>query len=505
MICKRINVWRGVIRLFILMSILSGCASIPLPTASGRVGMDDPPGHCADFFEDLDRRVVQAQAIDPGAFRVPGYPYLRVDRFLASFREAVDDAPEFAAWVNRMQALDQNARKHEIANLPDAGTSASREVLYDTVVACGNLLKAIDFREDGQRRALRRKITAPDDYILARQILGIYPITRWLIAQGVSRWHAESQREFSVEPPTQWQTIRYLPEISDGHSKSSSIIRPAGHDALSIPYYTTDARNALFQNHAPVWEVQTQGNHDRIGTPFWTSEGGLAVDTSRPVTYTRLSYTRFQGNILTQLNYIVWFPYRPKAHALDIYGGLLDGLNYRVTLDAHGKPLLYETVHHCGCYYAAYPTHRLTVRDKIAYTEPPLILAAPGIGSNRQRITVAMQSRTHFVRHLYWPAFEGSGNAVVYDWSAYDRLRSLDDAQGGRRSMFDPNSLVPGTQRLERWLFWPTGVLSAGAMRQWGRHAVAFAGRRHFDDPFFMEAMFESDDQPATDANLDDA
>ena len=45
-------------------------------------------------------------------------------------------------------------------------------------------------------------------------------------------------------------------------------------------------------------------------------------------------------------------------------------------------------------------------------------------------------------------------------------------------------------RRLERFILWPTGVLSSGAMRQWGRHSVAFAGRRHFDDPFFMDRMF---------------
>jgi hypothetical protein len=31
------------------------------------------------------------------------------------------------------------------------------------------------------------------------------------------------------------------------------------------------------------------------------------------------------------------------------------------------------------------------------------------------------------------------------------------------------------------------GVASAGAMRQWGGHATAFIGRRHFDDPFLFD------------------
>jgi hypothetical protein len=39
-------------------------------------------------------------------------------------------------------------------------------------------------------------------------------------------------------------------------------------------------------------------------------------------------------------------------------------------------------------------------------------------------------------------------------------------------------------------LFWPTGVDETGAMRQWGRHATAFLGRRHFDDPDLIEQRF---------------
>jgi hypothetical protein len=35
------------------------------------------------------------------------------------------------------------------------------------------------------------------------------------------------------------------------------------------------------------------------------------------------------------------------------------------------------------------------------------------------------------------------------------------------------------------------GIPSAGAMRQWGHHATAFVGRRHFDEPFLIERYFE--------------
>ena len=51
--------------------------------------------------------------------------------------------------------------------------------------------------------------------------------------------------------------------------------------------------------------------------------------------------------------------------------------------------------------------------------------------------------------------------------------------------------LVAGTERGERWLFWPMGVPEPGAMRQWGTHAIAFVGRRHFDDPNLFAPYLE--------------
>jgi hypothetical protein len=74
----------------------------------------------------------------------------------------------------------------------------------------------------------------------------------------------------------------------------------------------------------------------------------------------------------------------------------------------------------------------------------------------------------------------------------YDELRSL-PRPVGRRSVFGEDGLIAGTERTERFLFWPMGIESAGAMRQWGRHATAFVGRRHFDDADLLERRFELD------------
>jgi hypothetical protein len=471
--------------------LLAGCAIIPAPTRSARVGGVDPLGGCADFFAALDQRTMDTRVLDPGAFRVEGYPYLRINRFLASFRQEAADTVAFTTWVDRMQALDQEARKFEIANLPAASGSANAPgELVSRVASCGDLLKAADFRDQEQQAALRKSVKAPDDYLTLPRILGLYPVTSLLVLNRVSNWHAEARQSFSTGPPADWQSVRYMPPQTDELPEATRIVAEAARDALGIPSYSATDMEALFRVYAPVWEVQTHAGYDRIGTPIWSSKGELGIDTRNPRTYTLLSFTRFGNENLTQLNYIIWFPARPKEHALDIYGGLLDGVNYRVTLDKNGEPILYETIHNCGCYYSAHPTRRLKASEKIDYSEPPLILSAPELAPSTELMAVAMESRTHYVRHLYPATRRPQPETAVYALADYAELRSLTDPKDGRRSMFTPDSLAPGSERLERFILWPTGVVSPGAMRQWGRHAVAFVGERHFDDPFFMNNMF---------------
>ena len=491
----RCSLFQVISELCLLTVLLAGCAIVPVPTRSDRVGQTGPLGNCADFFASLDKRTRAAGVLDPGVFRVKNYPYLRVNRFIASFREEVDDHAAFEAWAGRMQSLDQDARQYEIANLPDSAVAMldavnGRAGIYKKVVRCGDLLKEADFRDIKNQQDLLNRVSVPDEYIVLRRVLGIYPLTRLFVSHGVSRWHAAAHKSFTIEPPVNRQTIRYVPDQKIDWRSMGPIFAPTKRDALGIPVYSPEQRESLFRMYAPVWEIQIQGEDDRIGTPIWAGKGVLDVDTHKPLTYTLLSFTRFGKQILTQLNYIAWFPSRPKQSDWDLYGGLLDGLNYRVTLDSDGVPLLYETVHNCGCYYKAYPTKRLQVRAKVDYAEPPLVLKAPDLDPSKNFVTVAMESRTHYVQHLYPRSRELLPEVVTYSLADYGQLRSLSYLSGARRSMFDQYSLVPGSERLERFILWPTGVLSPGGMRQWGRHAVAFVGRRHFDDPLYMDRMF---------------
>ncbi len=480
---------------WLLALLLAGCAT-PL-TRSTQISGGGTTESCASFFASLDQQIAQAGVMDAGAFRVRDYPYLRANRFLASFREEDMDEKSFSAWVSHMQVLDQEARGYEIANLPPAALPpANINTLNENVAICGNLLKTADFQGSGPRiEELRKQVDVPDEYSLLHRALGFYPLFSVFVSMGVDSWHAEAKKTFSARPPTDWSSICYVPEKSTELPTSRQLAQKTRRDALGIPEYAPEDLQTLFRIYAPAWEVQTTDDQDKIGAPIWNPDGELGIDTGNPITYTLLSFTRFGKDILTQLNYIIWFPSRPKENALDIYGGFLDGINYRITLDKNGDPLLYETIHNCGCWYMAFPAKRLHVREKIDYAESPLILQTPEVNPASEFMTVALKSRSHAVQHLYPLPRETQSAAAVYSLADYGQLRSLPRDKDGRAGMFDQYGVGIGTERLERFILWPTGVLSPGAMRQSGRQAVAFVGTRHFDDPFFLERIFIKTDR----------
>ena len=104
-----------------------------------------------------------------------------------------------------------------------------------------------------------------------------------------------------------------------------------------------------------------------------------------------------------------------------------------------------------------------------------------------ERLSIALQSRTHYLQKV---SAGEPGEGEAYRFIDYDALRTLPLPAGGTRSVFGPDGLIAGTERAERFLFWPMGIASPGAMRQAGTQATAFVGRRHFDDADILEKRF---------------
>lgn len=454
---------------------LAGCAAAPPPR-------DDGLAACRGLFQELDAKITTAGVRDEGPYPVPGFPYLRSTRLLASFRDEVGAPARFAAWAGHMAQLDATARTLELRNLGHDDDALAAEL-----ARCRDRLLRDDLAAAGRRTQLRNAVVVPDDYLFALRVAGLYPLTAPLVSLGVAAWHRDTRATFAVpleELPVSGTLQRWAVARGPllGADEVRTVLRDS-RDPLGLPQPDAAAARRLFDTFAPVWEVDVADDDDRIGLP---QRDGPTADTTRPTEFRLLSHTRLGAWGLLQLNYLVWFPARPGD---DIYAGRLDGLHWRVTLGPDGEPWLYDAIHPCGCYHLHFPTRHLRLRTDLPYFyyETPLL---PQAAPEEQPLVLRIAHRTHFIQRVYPAGRDDKQPAAPLAWEDYDLLRALPEA-GGHRSLFGAHGIVAGSERPERWILWPMGIRSPGAMRQWGRHAVAFVGRRHFDDPRLIEALFE--------------
>ena len=469
-------------RFAILLAPLLAAACATLETAP-------QARECTEWFRALDAQVDAARVRDAQEARIPGYPYLRVSRLLASFREtAARDAGALQALVERMQALDLAARGHEIANLEAA-------VPLERARECGARLRAADFADARLRARLLERATVPDDYSTAMRVLGLYAITRWPFMAGVRNYQEGVRAAFRGElgPPAGATLLRYGPPEAPPLPRPAlaAMMQRAAANPLGMPEPHGDALEALFAAHAPVFEIETAGAFDRPGALHWRAgEFVPSVNAAEPVVYRHLAWTRYRGRSLLQLVYTIWFSARPPESPGDLLAGKLDGVTWRVTLAPDGAPLVYDSMHPCGCFHMFFPTPRAVPVPAphvgMEWMFAPQSLPAVADG---ERPVVRIATRTHYVERV--TLTQGVDAAARYAFRSYDELRSLPRPGGGSASVFSPeHGLIAGTERPERFLFWPMGIPSAGAMRQWGHHATAFVGRRHFDDADLLEKRF---------------
>ena len=488
--------------------LLSGCATVDAPFRAHLESASPQVRECAEWYRRLDGRVAAAGTPDAQDARVPGFPYLRVSRLLAALRPAASNEYALQALADRMLELDLEARRYEIMNLPpeqipelrDAndrpGGSGLRFALQRTQ-ACGRLLREIDLAKPESRAALLRGAEVADDYRLPQRIAGFYWFTRFAFAAAARREEEETLAAFRRAPvlPEGASLVRYAPEPEGPlpRPQAAAILRRAAQNPLGIPEPEDNDLKVLLAAYAPSFEVELKGDYDRFGALRRLRDVNTpTVEGSDLAVYAHPAWTIYEGKILLQLVYTLWFPERPPQSEDDRLAGKLDGITWRVTLAPDGEPLVYDAIHPSGCCHLFFPTPRAGARpapggiDEWMFSPQSLPRMADG-----ERPLLRIASGTHAIEHV--GVTHGTDSLVRYALRPYGDLRSLIRAVGPRGSAFDADGLVPGTQRpgLER--AWPMGVLSAGQMRQWGRQPTALVGRRHFDDADLFERYFKFD------------
>ncbi len=498
----------------ITAAALLGCAPGRAPQHGGAsfLAAHGDLVHCHSVLSDIDDIVDDAGVRDVEAHRVHGFPFLRSNRFLASFAGEDLNYAQWQQWLSRMRGLDRDGRYHELRNMSAAdrrrvamivqqpGKRAlvdDPEHLSELVELCAQSLhRAVNFEARGAMN-LADAVQVPDSYQDWARILGLYPLTAFFIAAGYERWKRDNIQGFGDVSSiiTSRRAVSYWPKEHRGTSDEeiAMLLRAAMDTPLGTAELDADLARTLAVAYAPVWIVDTSSEADRIGSAQWRGHD-IAVDTTNPVVYYRISHTRLRDKVLFQINYLSWFPERPTTAPFDLLAGALDGVIWRVTLEPDGNILLYDTIHACGCYHLFFPRESLMARgrahesDITEVAESPA--AAPELAAG-ERLALYLAASSHYFRGV--AKLSNTARAAgdtTYDLVPAEYLRSLPTQHDHYRSLFGADGMVHGSERLERFLLWPMGISSAGAMRQWGHHATAFVGRRHFDDPRLIEHAF---------------
>jgi hypothetical protein len=490
-------------RLFFLYSLLVLLASSCASMSAQRVTQSwERPADCVDLFNRLDRAVQAAAVLDAATAPVPGFPYLRADRFLAGLGKGLKGEAEKREWVRWMQELDLQARRKEIENLPPAAFASlsdkkeargEREGFLSQVASCSSRLLVHDMARGDFYSTLDGLPAVPDEYSSPMRVVGLYPLTAIPVAIATGHVQRKAQRWFSEDPgslPLAGDLRTFFPAegIFLGEKEIEKKVADSRKNLLGIFPLQEKALEELARHFAPVFVQDVAAPYDDPGRVFWKGDRA-EVDGQKPTVYYYFSQAYLRQEPVLQINYVVWFSAREGKRAPWIERGRLDGLTVRVSLDGKGKTFMIDVINNCGCYHFFVPDEG-RVRAKIPQPsglEPFVPQWLPRVPSG-ERFGIRVNSGWHQVERIL-PVKKTAGSDA-YELVPYEDLESLPRGEGSRESLFDSQGIAKGTERIEPLIFFPMGVPRVGSMRQRGHHAVVFIGRAHFDDPELFNRNF---------------
>ncbi len=465
-------------------ALLSSCAQTAhTANISEFTGWNKPYANCREKYREMDARVDAAGVREASSWRVPGYPYLRTDRMLASLRGQVKGLNDVSEFTRRMRELDQEARDVEYVNL--GMSDLDRATQRDRFLNCGRILAAIEL-EDPADWARMVQVAVPEDaYSTSARVLGVYPLAAISMKSRAETAREAAMTEYQKAPgdgaAAQQMRLWTVQPVED-----LSLIANAAKDVqinpLGFPGFFGSQWRALAERHAPKFWIETRDENDLPAAPVF-EDRGLTANVARNQVNYLITYTRLGPDLLVQISYFLWFKSADGAST-----GPIDGLIWRVTLDTQYRPMTYESLHASGRDHRWYLVQPLKERTEETHSHEAEFIApelAPADGA-----TLHMQAATHALRRVLAADQAVGASRHVYELRPYEELFTLDRPQGGTRSLFGPDGLVPGAHGVDPVGGFASGIRQPGVLRQYGHHAISHVGRRHFDDPDLLENTF---------------
>ena len=485
--------------LLLVFLLLVGCASLP----SKRIPVSfERPEPCQTFFIQLDETVRKAGVRDASAVPIPGFPYLRTNRFLAALKKTLKGDREKEAWVRWMQKLDLKSRRKEISSLTETmllpilgkkTEQADREEIFSRANVCSSELLSHDQARSDFYVTLEPLVEVPDEYSCLMRTLGLYPLIALPVAVATNSSRRKIRSWFDIDPdhlPVDGRLRPFVPqeEISLPENEVQRIIEEAKRNPLGVPLLDEKMEKKLVASFAPVLIQDVAAPYDQLGEVVWRDDR-IEVSPEKPIVYYYLSHAFLKEGPVLQINYVIWYSERAGERPPWIEKGHLDGLTIRVSLDHQGKAFMADVAMDCGCYHLFAPREervdRILPRPLMfdAFVPQWLPVLSPG-----ERLGIRISSGWHQVQRLI--AVGETLDPIPYELLPYDVLEALPHGDGRTESIFDDDGIGKGSERIERFILFSMGIPSVGSMRQRGHHAIELIGRVHFDDPYLFDKNF---------------
>lgn len=276
---------------------------------------------CRQFYDQVDKVVDRAKIRDAQDDPLKNHPYLRSNRFIASLFAHDLSAPQFDFVLQQMRALDRNARRIELNNLPNASRALLDRIRGEWLADQNDNDQALEVcaqilivSQNHSPEKMKQQISPPARYSLFKRIVGLYPLTAIPFSRGIRKFQAGMSQTFA-KPLNDTIDATRLKTYAAPKAEPidvAAILRAASVNPLSIPLPDAQQRMQLLTHFAPNFAVDTRGDFDQIGTVKWDASGQIKIDPATAQIYSLLSHTTIAGQTLLQLNYMIWFSERPK-------------------------------------------------------------------------------------------------------------------------------------------------------------------------------------------------
>ncbi|MBF0109966.1 MAG: hypothetical protein HQL76_12395 [Magnetococcales bacterium] len=516
-----VGVRQRTVFLSIVLALMVGCAPLDLPVPHSR---SEPLDEQDRFFKEL--RVQDARFQE-----IAGYEHLRIDDALRL------KIPLY----NEEQGLE---RKKEFVRrfLIDAGSLNDRYITLSLDKVSVAALEAFLSRPGNDMDYSGGGATPKEKFLRAyqlhankerdREIQGVMALTTVKEVDAYWRqlvFHTDESiktrgrmtRLLATAPAVPLiQTWIWYHALTDDRSPhvpefaKSDLHLPPSADRTIDPA-TLDGW-ALLTYFAPIvvqerrYDAPYESKVDQFGAVFLkgdTAESAVpGVLGDKPTLYAYMHHGQIQGLPVKQLVYTLWYPEHPKLKGFDPEAGPMEGWTFRITLNREHRPLTYESVANCGCYYKIFPTEQLERWSRVQYPTrldgktfhleqevpgidavvPELVASPPG---PPQRVVLYYSSGRHQLVSLRLEShklpLKSTPGRAPYALLPYEHLENL-PFHDHHLSLFDEDGLVRQAHRPECTLLAPSGLYHAGHPRQRATQMIYF-DQADFDDPKLLE------------------